>query len=213
MERESLLSETICYGSTNRCCFFATADVGKMRATRIVMEAIERIMNENRTAKPKSRNHILSVFMQVFIILVVSSVIGTVVNWARHDGLSIYRDWSPAARLISDVGDNLTVSLLNAKKLCENEQALFLDARSREQYLEGHIPCAVNTPWQSFEQYIERLMEISEDSWIVTYCDGEHCSLSEDLARELLAMGYRKVKVLVNGWTRWQEAGFPTEKG
>jgi 3-mercaptopyruvate sulfurtransferase SseA len=47
----------------------------------------------------------------------------------------------------------------------------------------------------------------------VTYCDGETCSLSEDLAKELMAMGYKQVKVLLNGWTRWNEAGLPVEKG
>jgi rhodanese-related sulfurtransferase len=72
----------------------------------------------------------------------------------------------------------------------------------------------LNLPWQSFEQYIERVWrELPDDAWIVTYCDGEDCSLSEDLAKELMAMGYEKVKVLLNGWTRWLEAGLPTEVG
>ena len=38
-------------------------------------------------------------------------------------------------------------------------------------------------------------------------------SLSEYLAKELLSIGYKKVQVLLNGWTRWQEAGLPVEKG
>lgn len=32
-------------------------------------------------------------------------------------------------------------------------------------------------------------------------------SLSEYLAKELVSMGYKKVQVLLNGWTRWQAAG------
>ena len=98
--------------------------------------------------------------------------------------------------------------------MCSKKQAVFLDARSSHDYAQGHIRCALNIPWQSFEEYIERVWgELPEDAWIVTYCDGEDCSLSEDLAKELIAMGHEKVKVLVNGWTRWLEAGLPTEMG
>ena len=54
---------------------------------------------------------------------------------------------------------------------------------------------------------------IPENAWIVTYCDGETCSLSEDLAKGLIAMGYQNVRVLPNGLTRWMEAGLPVERG
>jgi 3-mercaptopyruvate sulfurtransferase SseA len=54
--------------------------------------------------------------------------------------------------------------------------------------------------------------KIPDHAWIVTYCDGETCSLSEDLARELVSMGYEKVRVLSNGWTRWREAGLPIHR-
>jgi rhodanese-related sulfurtransferase len=108
----------------------------------------------------------------------------------------------------------MVVSLDEAGSLCLEKQAIFLDARSPRDYAMGHIRGAQNIPWQSFDQYIDRVFDrIPEDARIVTYCDGEHCSLSEDLAKELVSMGYKKVQVLLNGWTRWQEAGLPVEKG
>jgi rhodanese-related sulfurtransferase len=107
----------------------------------------------------------------------------------------------------------MVVSLDEARNLCLDKKAIFLDARSPEDYAQGHIRCAQNIPWQSFDEYIGRVFEtIPDNAWIVTYCDGEHCSLSEDLAKELVAMGYEKVNVLLNGWTRWMEAGLPVEE-
>jgi rhodanese-related sulfurtransferase len=108
--------------------------------------------------------------------------------------------------------ESLVISLEEAKTLCSDKGAVFLDARSPEDYAHGHIRCAQNIPWQSFDEYLDRVFNmIPDDAWIVTYCDCETCSLSEDLAKELVSMGYEKVKVLLNGWTRWFEAGFPIE--
>ena len=147
-------------------------------------------------------------------ILVLAAAAGLLMNQARSDTLPLVGAWSPDARLTTASGESLVISLKEARALCSNKEAVFLDARSSQDYARGHIRCALNLPWQSFEEYIGRVWEeIPDDAWIVIYCDGEDCSLSEDLAKELIAMGYEKVKVLVNGWTRWLKAGLPTEVG
>lgn len=146
-------------------------------------------------------------------ILILAALAGLLMNQARSNTLPLVADWSPEARLTADSGQSLVISLEEAKALCSDKDAVFLDARSPELYNQGHIQCALNIPWQSFDEYIDRVFEtIPDNAWIVTYCDGEHCSLSEDLAKELFSMGYEKVKVLLNGWTRWLEAGLPVEK-
>jgi rhodanese-related sulfurtransferase len=48
---------------------------------------------------------------------------------------------------------------------------------------------------------------------IVTYCDGVKCELSHNLALFLRDAGFLNTRVLVNGWTLWQQAGLPTESG
>ncbi len=151
---------------------------------------------------------------QTGVILVLAVAAALCVNHFRTAPLSLVADWSPEERLKAESGESLIVSLEEARDLCMERNAVFLDARSPEDYARGHIRCAQNVPWQSFEAYIDRIWGgIPEDAWVVTYCDGEHCSLSEDLAMELIAMGYRNVRVLVNGWTRWREADLPVEGG
>jgi len=148
------------------------------------------------------------------VMVVLAIFIGLLVNESRSDGLTLVADWSPEVRLTTGAGDSMIVSLEEAERLCLEKNAVFLDARLPADFSRGHIQCAKNVPWQGFETYMDRVWGvIPEEAWIVTYCDGEHCALSEDLAKELIAMGYKNVKVLLNGWTRWMEAGLPVDKG
>jgi rhodanese-related sulfurtransferase len=57
------------------------------------------------------------------------------------------------------------------------------------------------------------LAKIPPDVTIITYCDGEDCDLSMNLARALFFRGYENIRVLVNGWTRWKGAGLPVSLG
>ena len=137
------------------------------------------------------------------LIFLIALAAGLLVNKFRSDGLPLSEDWSSEAMLVSDSGESMTISLEEARALCLDKKAIFLDARSPEDYARGHILYARNIPWQSFNDFIGRVWEdIPEDALIVTYCDGESCSLSKELAKELISMGYKKVRVLVNGWTR-----------
>ena len=156
----------------------------------------------------------IPVAWQVVILLLASAALGISVNHVRPDAMPLVGEWMPEARITSDSGESMVISLEEAERLFSSDRAIFLDARSSGPYSEGHIKGAKNLPWQSFEEFVDKVIpDIPPDALIVTYCDGEECSLSEDLAKELSLMGYKKVRVLVNGWTRWVEAGLPMEKG
>jgi len=160
------------------------------------------------------KGKIWQVVWQSCAMVLLACAVGLVANESRSERLAMVADWSPEARLGSDSGTSMAISLEEARRLCLKEGAVFLDARLPADFSKGHIQCAKNVPWQSFEKYMDRVWGvIPEGAVIVTYCDGEHCALSEDLAKELITMGYKNVKVLLNGWTRWQEAGLPVEKG
>jgi len=88
-----------------------------------------------------------------------------------------------------------------------------VDARSESLYREGHIQGALNIPWQEVDRYFVEVMErLDPEKTIITYCDGETCELSHELALFLQEMGFQSVRVLVNGWTVWKEAGLPVGK-
>lgn len=149
---------------------------------------------------------------QTGVILILAVGAGISSNQLRSNPLPLVGDWSPQERLKLESGKSLVISLKEAEGLFFGKRTLFLDARPPELYREGHIQGARNLPWQQFDDYFEGAMgDVPMKALIIAYCDGEQCALSEDLARELYFMGYEKVRVLVNGWTRWVEAGLPVE--
>lgn len=90
---------------------------------------------------------------------------------------------------------------------------LVLDTQVREVYAEGHIKGAQLFPWA---EEIDRAAaaKLPKDKLIVTYCGcGPGESDSADVAAQLLAMGFPRVKVLKDPSSLgWQKAGYPMEK-
>ena len=84
---------------------------------------------------------------------------------------------------------------------------LLLDVRSAEGYRKGHLPGAINIP---FEELPQRLGELSKRAEIIAYCWDATCILSTKAAYVLAKRGYR-VKEMVGGIEEWTSAGFPVE--
>jgi rhodanese-related sulfurtransferase len=154
----------------------------------------------------------MRVLWQSGTIVLVAAVVGLLANQARPGRLALVADWSPKVQLKTDSGINLEMPLEDSEVLFFAGLALLLDARSPEQYTAGHIQGALNLPWDAFEAMFPQVMAgVPHDTTIVTYCDGETCGLSKDLAFALLQEGYFNVRVLVNGWTLWQQSNLPVE--
>lgn len=158
----------------------------------------------------------LRALWQMGAILVAGAVIGLGANSLRSGGMPLVSNWSIKAQLVStktaDTGENVVISLDDAEVLYFDHGAVFIDARSESLYQAGHIQGALNLPWEDFENRFQDVMaNISKDTKIVTYCDGDSCSLSKELAMVLMAKGYKHVRVLLNGWTVWLQADLPTD--
>jgi rhodanese-related sulfurtransferase len=158
-----------------------------------------------------------SVFQAVWqsmAILVIALTIGLGVNSVRHERLPLVADRPAGVQNNSPPdGDPLLITLEEAEVLHFDRGAVFLDARSREQYRKGHIEGAINLPWDDFDRRFTQIMaDIPHDAVIIAYCDGESCSLSRELASALFAKGYDHVRVLVDGWGLWQQHNLPAER-
>ena len=147
-------------------------------------------------------------------LLLLAGAAGLLVNQLRPEGLSLVANWSPKARLVQESGDSLVISLEQAMDLFFSQNAVFLDARAPDLYEFGHILGSRNISWEEFDAHYNQVMkDIRWDAQIITYCDGEGCSLSKELALALIAEGYQNVRVLVNGWRRWEEHRLPIVTG
>lgn len=105
------------------------------------------------------------------------------------------------------------ISLRDAALRHASGEAVFLDAREAEDYELGHIQGALSLSAFTFAQDFPALKAGLEGKTVITYCDGEHCKLSQDLADQLTANGIRNVFVLKNGWSLWRNDGLPTATG
>jgi rhodanese-related sulfurtransferase len=151
---------------------------------------------------------------QVPVLVILSAVAAVAVNALREDRLPLVGDFSVAARITTATGERMDISLNEAEKLFFTYAAVFIDARSEEEYARGHIQGALSLPWHDVDlNFIAVTQDMDMETQIVTYCDGETCELSHDLALFLRDAGFVNTRVLVNGWTLWQQAGLPTESG
>jgi rhodanese-related sulfurtransferase len=104
--------------------------------------------------------------------------------------------------------------------LNRGEVDLIVDVREPEEFLEGHLPDAVNIP--------RGLLEICADpaspaadadlssnraTGILVYCTKSPGARSLLAAQTLASMGYEHVDALAGGLNAWAEAGLPLETG
>jgi rhodanese-related sulfurtransferase len=81
-----------------------------------------------------------------------------------------------------------------------------IDVRTPEEYASGHIPGAVNVP---FDEVAQRIAEIDAPHGVALYCMvGPRARMGESA---LIAAGYEQVLHLEGGLAAWQAAGLPVE--
>lgn len=161
-----------------------------------------------------SRHIWIKTSRQVLFIALIVLIAGFVSNKLRSDKMPLVENWSAKSKLVTSSGENLEISLFEAANLFKKGEALFIDARSRTEYDAGHIKGAISLPYKEADwKFVDAMAGISEERAVITYCDGETCELSMELAVFLENAGYKNVKVLSNGWSVWQQNGLPVEAG
>jgi len=149
---------------------------------------------------------------QTIGIMLIALTFGVIANQLRPDRLPLIADWSPEARLTLKLGNKILIPFDEARDTFFSGAAVFIDARSSEEYREGHIQGARNLPIGAFDEKAgEVLIDLPEETLIITYCDGEKCTLSAELAQKLKQIGFENVRVLFNGWTVWKQHHLPAQ--
>jgi rhodanese-related sulfurtransferase len=117
-----------------------------------------------------------------------------------------------AYKMMAREGDPAFASLADAISL-HSKGAIFLDARSTEEFTAGRIPGSRSLPFYELEaKEKEALAGLAPDSSIVIYCEGVGCELSLFLGRELSARGFTNMKIFYGGFPEWKGAGLKVEK-
>lgn len=89
--------------------------------------------------------------------------------------------------------------------------AFIIDARPYKMYLKETIPGAISIPDTQMSELKGRF-PVHQGEKIITFCGGYKCGKSHNIAKKLLALGYRDVSVFAAGMPAWIEAGLGTTK-
>ncbi|PJA54835.1 MAG: rhodanese, partial [Candidatus Marinimicrobia bacterium CG_4_9_14_3_um_filter_48_9] len=98
-------------------------------------------------------------------------------------------------------------------ELFQGKSAIIIDARDLEAYESGHITGAWNIPYHKFLDRLELLDPLPLDTLIITYCDGENCNASIELANALVSMGFSNIRYYFGGWNAWLKDNYPITSG
>lgn len=94
------------------------------------------------------------------------------------------------------------------------EGAVFVDARRKELYIEGHVPQAFRADMASFRGREPAIVSmVPKDMVIVVYCGGGNCDESEHVAQLLDASGFKTIYIMHDGFPGWKAAGYEIETG
>jgi rhodanese-related sulfurtransferase len=110
------------------------------------------------------------------------------------------------------------ITCKDLKRLVDKgEQVVIIDTRDSGSYGNDHIKGAINIYYNPAGDPIERelpFMALPADKLLVIYCDCVDESDSSIMATELKAQRYdiKNIKVLKQGYMRWKELDYPTEK-
>jgi rhodanese-related sulfurtransferase len=148
-----------------------------------------------------------------------SVVVAFLINLVSPNGIVLVGNWDPFSGMSSsgpDAGNGSFFQIVTdvdaAKRLYDGGASIFVDARSRDDFDDGHVQNAISLPFGEFGEAIEDFKDRHPVSTpIVTYCSGPHCRDSHKLAELLLMEGYQSIRVFVGGFPAWKDRGYPLE--
>ena len=156
---------------------------------------------------------------EIITLLGVSLILALVVNTFSPRGIALVGQWDIAkgvitANPIADAADQPQEidNVALAKTIFDKGDAIFVDARSQNDYENGHIPGAISFPVGQFEKRIGSFLNrYPLEQPIVTYCSGRTCEDSHDLAQFLSDVGFTDVRIFIDGFPGWEAEGYPVE--
>ncbi len=90
-----------------------------------------------------------------------------------------------------------------------NQKITFVDARSPEEFKEGHIKDAINIPFYGSENYSNTINSLNKNNLVVTYCSGADCDIAQLSGEELQEKGFKKIYIFVGGYEEWTKNNYP----
>jgi rhodanese-related sulfurtransferase len=108
------------------------------------------------------------------------------------------------------------ITLEEFQRLRQEDKApiLVVDARTQENFSQGHIPQAINIPTDKLKQpaFQDKLPKDKKKTLIIFYCAGPQCSAACKAAIQAKNLGYEEFRIYGGGYPEWVQKGLPIER-
>lgn len=179
--------------------------------------------------------------IEMLVVAAVGLTLGVVANAVRGSGsLQWNKSYfastpAPSADVESPAGSNETASDTGQpakqpyQKITVDEvvdivgdpdydrgQFVFVDARNKKSFAEGHINGAMRCYHYELDSCIEGLLEVALGAEkVIVYCNGGECDDSKYMCQELIQRGVpeQAVYLFEGGWEKWLEEEMPYVEG
>ena len=104
------------------------------------------------------------------------------------------------------------INIDQCKRMFDSKSALFIDARDSLLFEDGHIFGAINIHFESNndDAILEKLDIVSNDDFLIIYCSGDDCDLSEELGNHLFEyLLYSNILLYEGGFPEWKDNEYP----
>jgi rhodanese-related sulfurtransferase len=161
----------------------------------------------------KESSLLKSIIFQVLVIVAVAAMLGLSANALNPRGVALTLA-RPAGKAVADsllsrsaADGPLLIDRRQLKTLLSTGNTVLIDARTPDEFAEGHLPDAINIPFELLGEYVERMEALPRQARLVCYCEGPPCDKGEMLARELFGKGFAGAAFYNDGLDDWKAAG------
>ena len=102
-----------------------------------------------------------------------------------------------------------TVGTQELVRLVNKENAVVLDVRERNEFMEGHIVDALNIPYASLESRLDEISQYKEAPVVIACKMGQHSGAAGTLLQK---NGFTNVTRLTGGYAEWRAQNLPVVK-
>ena len=102
-----------------------------------------------------------------------------------------------------------TVGTQELVRMVNKENAIVLDVRERNEFMEGHIVDALNIPYASLESRLDEISQYKEAPVVIACKMGQHSGAAGTLLQK---NGFTNVTRLTGGYAEWRAQNLPVVK-
>jgi rhodanese-related sulfurtransferase len=154
---------------------------------------------------------------KIFLIVGLTFLAGCAQNMSQQQvsTSSAIQDTAKAARYFEDeMSFNTNPYGVNTAITSKQQNITIVDVRAAKDYAAGHIPGAINIPyekWNGFEGQESEIPGLRKDGFNYIYCYELLCSLAQKAAKKFATLGY-PVKEMKGGFDSWKSHHYPIAK-